>query len=68
MHTKISWHVSARKQSRQRRIDKCNIAGCELPRKRSCNIRYELAERTQGRAPGGARAAAGAGTRPGRSR
>jgi hypothetical protein len=53
VNVKICRRLAARKQRVERRIDKFNHEGCERPMLRPGNIRYELAERTQGLAYGG---------------
>jgi hypothetical protein len=53
VNTNIRRQLAARKRRLERRIDKSNCEGCERPMMRPGNIRYELAERTQGVAYGG---------------
>jgi len=53
VNTKIRRQLAARKKRLDRRIDKSNHEGCEQPMLRPGNIRYELADRTQGLAYGG---------------
>ena len=53
MNTKIRRQLAARKRRLERRIDKFNCQGGERPIMRPSNIRYELAERTQGLSYGG---------------
>jgi Transposase DDE domain group 1 len=50
---KIRRQLAARKRRLERRIDKHNCQGCEEPMMQPSNIKYELAERTQGLAYGG---------------
>ena len=53
MNAKIRRQLAARKRRVERRIDKRNSQGCEAPMMRPSNIKYELAQRTQGLAYGG---------------
>jgi hypothetical protein len=53
VNAKIRRALAARKRRVERRIDRHNCQGCEAPMMRPGNIKYELAERTQGLAYGG---------------
>ena len=53
MNSKIRRQLRQRKSRIQRRLDKCNVQGCERPMLTASNIHYEISDKDRGMAHGG---------------